>query len=147
MAGVLCSGWLQGTAEVIFDSDFTAAEGWADGGIGWGTPNPDTVLGQGGFTLSGTAGTGILNGPSGWQRALFGWPGPDETEITSLPAGSTVDIRAAGLTIHALTGANRNLLVFGLADVDDANILGGTGHALGGHLVSDADEQHLRPAH
>lgn len=137
VAGAVCSAWLQGTADVIFDADFTQAEGWSDGGLGWGAPNPDTAIAQGGFTLSDTAGAGILNGPSGWQRALFGWPGPDETYITSLPAGSTVSVVAAGLTINALTGANRNLLVFGLADVDSANILGGTGHALGGHLVAD----------
>ncbi|MEM0964982.1 MAG: PEP-CTERM sorting domain-containing protein [Verrucomicrobiota bacterium] len=119
----------------LFDTSFTASDGWFDGGINFGGDNPDSLIGQGGMSLSDTATTGILNGASSFNRALFGWnSGFSEAEVLALDIGSTISVAATGVTISA--GGNNNF-VLGLSNVDDGNILGNSSMADGGHLTSD----------
>lgn len=112
----------------VFDSSFTNADGFTDGGINFGGANPDTIVGQAGFTLTDTAGAGILDGNTGsFNRMFFGWDlsdGFNQTFISGLQAGESIELAAFGLTFNPTAGFNANLGIFGLSDTDGANILG-----------------------
>lgn len=130
---------LPAAVTTVYDSSFTSTEGYADGGIPFGVPNPDTIVGQGAFSVSDSAGLGTLNGATGFQRALFGWDGTDGFTVAlvnSLTVGSTISVQALGLTIPAVANpsGNNNVLVLGLSNVNDGNILGGSGMAGGGRI-------------
>lgn len=129
----------QAASITVFNSSFTAGEGFSDGSIGFGAPNPDTIIGPGVFTVTDSAGTGTLSTPgNSFGRALFGWTGVDESTITGLQAGSTITVAASNLTIQAAAGSNRNLMILGLSNVDSGNILGNTSGTRHGHLVADS---------
>lgn len=127
------------SAEVIvFDSSFRTADGFVDGDIGFVGPNPNTIVGQGGFAVvdSGSNGTLAWTG-SAFQRALFGWPpdaGLTEADILGFAAGSKIEVTATGLTFNP-TGSN--LGVIGISNVDDTNILGGSSLAMGVQFTSN----------
>ena len=131
----------------VFDSSFTDGEGFTDGSVGFGAPNPDTLVGQGGFSISdsvsGTGGVGLLNGATGFQRALFGFTGADSFNVAlvnGLQEGSTITVGAHGLTLPAVgnPAGTSNVLVLGLSNINDGNILGGSGLALGGRLQANS---------
>lgn len=113
---------------IFFDSSFTTADGFTDGGIGTGGSNPDTIIGQGGFLVSDSSGVGTLTGGSNgsFQRALFGWnQGLDASGVNS---AIEVRVSVTGLVFNA-TG--RNVARFGLSDVNDGNPLGSSSLAGG----------------
>ena len=108
--------------QVFFDSSFTTAEGFADGQITQFGSNPQTIIGQGGFQISDAAGTGILNGGSNFQRALFGWnAGMDENFVNN--TATEIRVSVTGLVFNP-TG--RKVANFGLSNVDGGNPTGGS---------------------
>ena len=124
----------QADVTTVFDSSFTNPD-FVDGSIGFGGANPDSIIGQGGFTISDSAGVGILNGATSFQRALFGWNPSDSFDqalVNSLAAGDTIEISATNLVFNP-TGTNVG--VFGLSNYDDGNILGGSLIAAGVQFV------------
>lgn len=134
-------------AAVIFQNSFTDAEGFVNGGIGFGPANPDSIVGQGPYTVD-TAGTGTLNNSSNaFVRALFGLtfghdamnPDPlDEASVNALNPGDVIEVEAIGLTLSPAAGAGtRNIGVFGLSNMDGGNLLGGSSLAAGVQFTSD----------
>lgn len=131
-------------AAVIFNSTFTGADGFADGGIGFGAPNPDSIVGQGPYQVD-TSGTGTLNSNgTSFVRALFGLtfgvvPDPfDEAVVNGLNAGDVIEVEATGLNFAVTAGGSpRNLGVFGLSNMDGGNLLGGSSLGAGVQFTSD----------
>ena len=125
-------------AETIFSSSFVQPE-FSDGDIGFGGANPDAIVGQGGYSVSDSAGVGTLNGPAGgFQRAIFGWnPNDnfDEARVNGLSAPAFIRVVAEDLTFNP-TG--NPVAVFGLSNINGDNILGGSGLAAGVQLAYDA---------
>ena len=138
ITAVLISFTNRSSADVVsvFDSSFTNPE-FVDGSIAFGGANPDSIIGQGGFSISDSAGAGILVGAGGFQRALFGWNPSDTFDqalVTSLVAGSTIEMTASNL-MFAPTAANVGVL--GLSNVDGGNILGNSSNAGGVQFTWD----------
>ncbi len=128
-------GVASASGEVVYSTSFTVGEGYADGNINWGPPNPDIVIGQGGFLISDAAGVGILNGAGGFQRALLGWntgDAFDEARVLGLSAPEAIEFELLGLS-YAPTGGNVG--VVGLSNVDGANILGASNMAMGAQFA------------
>ena len=126
---------------IVFDSSFTNPD-FVDGGIGFGGSNPDTIIGQNGFQISDSSGAGILDGGSGFNRALFGWtPSDDFNEdfVNNFSSGEIV-VKATGLIFNP-TGANVG--VFGLSNVDAANPLGNSSLAAGVQFTWDNTNLYL----
>lgn len=132
-----------------FDTDFTVADGYADGTIGFGPDNPDEIVGQGTYMVD-ASGTGTLSSTGvSFTRAVFGLsfghsPGnPDpfsQATINSLVAGDTIEIEATGMswTVNGgSAGAPANVGVFGLSNIDASNILGGSQLGAGVQFTSD----------
>lgn len=139
-------------AAVIFNSSFTEAEGFVNGGIGFGPANPDSIVGQGTFSID-ASGVGTLNdGGTAFTRALFGLtfgvvPDPfDEAVVNGLAAGSVIEVEAKGLSFAVVPGGGtRNVGVFGLSNIDGGNVLGGSSLAAGVQFASDGQTIWLDP--
>ena len=122
-----------------YQTDFTAAEGFSNGDIGFGGSNPDAIVGQGGYSVD-TSGTGTLNAnTTGFNRAIFGLtfgdPDPfDRTLVQNLGAGDVIELEARGMVWNSI---GTNLGVFGLADVNADNILGSSNLAIGVQFTTD----------
>ena len=135
-------------AAVIFDSDFTQAEGFVDGDIGFVGSNPDSIVGQATFSIADSAGAGFLASTGvSFTRALFGFqfgvvPDPFSVVVVSnLSAGDVIEVEATGLTFNP-TGANVG--PFGLSNINPGNILGGTSIAGGVQFTYDSSSDDLR---
>ncbi|MBB6428711.1 PEP-CTERM sorting domain-containing protein [Algisphaera agarilytica] len=140
-AGAVALGVLASSASgsVLFETSFTAAEGFVDGGVGFGPDNPDTVIGQGPYSVVDSAGVGTLSSDSnGFVRALLGRTAAgNQTDVTSLGAGEQVVIEYIGLVVGANSASGNNIGVVGLANEDAGNILGGSSLAIGAQLVGN----------
>ncbi len=138
------------SGQVIFDSDFTAADGFADGTIDFGLPptdpNPDSIVGESSYVVD-TSGSGTLTNTSGsaFERALFGLtfghtaedPDPfDQALINSMVLGDFLEIEAVGMRWPG-NGADANLGVFGLARVNGNDVLGQSTLAAGVQFTTD----------
>ncbi|MEN1677997.1 MAG: PEP-CTERM sorting domain-containing protein [Planctomycetota bacterium] len=124
----------------IFDSSFRAPE-FSDGQILFAGVNPDTLIGQSGFQISDSAGAGILNGGSGFQRALFGWD-PTDSFDEAFVLSNTLPIEVAATDL-VFTPTGTNVGVFGLSNVDGGNILGNTSNAGGVQFTWDGSTIHI----
>ncbi len=138
------------SGQVIFDSDFTAADGFANGtidlGLPPGDPNPDSIVGESGYVVD-SAGTGTLTNTDGsaFQRAVFGLtfdhtaedPDPfDQAIVNDMVLGDFLEIEARGMQWPG-NGTDANLGVFGLARINGNDIVGQSNLAAGVQFTTD----------
>ncbi|MEO0796735.1 MAG: PEP-CTERM sorting domain-containing protein [Verrucomicrobiota bacterium] len=123
--------------QTFFDSSFTAAQGYTDGNLA----GQDGAEAQAAYTISDTAGVGLLNGgTAGFQRALLGLNGGlTKATVSGLGAGATIRVSAFDLVVNGTsTNANSNIFTLGLANTaTDGSNAGSAGQAGGGQLVAD----------
>jgi len=113
---------------VIFDSSFTAGEGYADGTLSGQPGIADT---QAGWIVSSSATNGtVTNSNGGFIRAQFG--GDVLSNLIS-PQGEMILVEVAGLNI-ASNGINDQILRLGLSDGGSG---GSAAMAIGGQLTGD----------
>jgi hypothetical protein len=134
-------------ADVIVNLDFTAAEGFADGGPAPGSINYNNtdmnVFGQGTTYVEDSAGAGFFGANAGFGRALLGDDDPNndsqpsssllkEANILGLAAGSTIIARVTNFDFVTNTDNRGNPI--GLVDGDTSNPVGNSSLAIGGEV-------------
>ncbi|MEM6391227.1 MAG: PEP-CTERM sorting domain-containing protein [Planctomycetota bacterium] len=133
------------SANVLFETSFTTADGFVDGDVNFTGDNPDTIVGQGGYSIDAD-GAGFLIGPggTGFQRVLLGrsfganTAGGTVSDFTSQAAGDSYVVDFEGIT---LGGTGFGIINLGLAN-EAANILGGSSNT-GNFLIGTASGSYV----